>query len=128
MNSQPMGFYPMETIKEDARRFGVPFLNPCVNLSGVKCSSHNGSVLLGLGKVKDVGEESAKLIVEERDTAWASTQGPGTWCGGRDSDPKRYTPSLWPGPSTEWRPTAGRPSGMRACPSGPRETDRGHCP
>ena len=39
MNSQPMGFYPVETIKEDARRFGVPFLNPCVNLSGVKCSS-----------------------------------------------------------------------------------------
>ncbi|MCE2466191.1 MAG: DNA polymerase III subunit alpha [Dehalococcoidia bacterium] len=67
MNSQPMGFYPVETIKEDARRFGVPFVNPCVNLSGVTCSSHNGSVLLGLGKVKDVGEESAKLIVEERD-------------------------------------------------------------
>ena len=67
MNSQPMGFYPVETIKEDARRFGVPFLNPCVNLSGVKCSSYNGSVLLGLGKVKDVGEESAKLIVEERE-------------------------------------------------------------
>ena len=67
MNSQPMGFYPVETIKEDARRFAVPFLNPCVNLSGVKCSSHNGSVLLGLGKVKDVGEESARTIVEERD-------------------------------------------------------------
>ena len=67
MNSQPMGFYPVETIKEDARRFGVPFLNPCVNLSGVKCSSHNGPVLLGLGKVKDVGEESARTIVEERE-------------------------------------------------------------
>ena len=67
MNSQPMGFYPLETIKEDARRFGVPFLNPCVNRSGVKCSSHNGSVLLGLGKVKDVGEESATTIVEERE-------------------------------------------------------------
>ena len=67
MNCQPMGFYPVETIKEDARRFGVPFLNPCVNRSGVKCSSNNGSVLLGLGKVKDVGEESAKLIVEERE-------------------------------------------------------------
>ena len=67
MNSQPMGFYPVETIKEDARRFGVPFLNPCMNLSGVKCSSHNGSVLLGLGKVKDMGEESGKLIVEERE-------------------------------------------------------------
>ena len=68
MNSQPMGFYPVETIKEDARRFGVPFLNPCVNLSGVKCSSPQR---LGAArpevKVKDVGEESAKLIVEERE-------------------------------------------------------------
>ena len=67
MNSQPMGLYPMETIKEDARRFGVPFLNPCVNLSGVNCVPEKDSVLLGLGIVKDVGEESAKLIVEERE-------------------------------------------------------------
>ena len=28
MNNQPMGFYPIETLKQDARRFGVPFLNP----------------------------------------------------------------------------------------------------
>ena len=28
MNCQPMGFYPVETIKEDARRFGVPFPQP----------------------------------------------------------------------------------------------------
>ena len=66
MNSQPMGFYPVETIKEDARRFGVPFLNPCVNRSEVKCTHHNDSLLLGLGKVRDVGEESARVIVEER--------------------------------------------------------------
>ena len=38
MNNQPMGFYPLETLKEDARRFGVSFLNPCVNLSQVKCN------------------------------------------------------------------------------------------
>ena len=67
MNSQPMGFYPMETIKEDARRFGVPFLNPCINGSGVRCAPRNGSVLLGLRYIKDMGEESAKLIVEERE-------------------------------------------------------------
>ena len=67
MNSQPMGFYPMETIKQDARRFGVPFLNPCVNLSGVKCVPHDDAVLLGLGNVKDVGEESAEAIVQERE-------------------------------------------------------------
>ena len=67
MNSQPMGFYPMETIKEDARRFGVPFLNPCVNRSTVKCAPAKDSVLLGLGIVRDVGEESARVIVEERE-------------------------------------------------------------
>ena len=66
MNNQPMGFYPMETLKEDARRFGVPFLNPCVNLSQVKCVPDQGCVLLGLQLIKDVGESAGKLIVEER--------------------------------------------------------------
>ena len=56
MNSQPMGFYPVETLKQDARRFGAPFLNPCED-----------SVLLGLRFVKDVGAPSARAIVEERD-------------------------------------------------------------
>ena len=67
MNNQPMGFYPVETLKQDARRFGVPFLNPCVNGSEPKAIPENGSVLLGLGLVKDVGPESARLIVEERE-------------------------------------------------------------
>ena len=67
MNNQPMGFYPMETLKQDARRFGVPFLNPCVNGSGVVCTPGSGSVRLGLRLIRDVGGESAKLIVEERE-------------------------------------------------------------
>ena len=67
MNNQPMGFYPMETLKQDARRFGVPFLNPCVNHSEMRCAPHQGTLLLGLRMVKDVGEESAKLMVAERD-------------------------------------------------------------
>ena len=66
-NNQPMGFYPMETLKQDASRFGVPFLNPCVNRSREACSPDEGSVRLGLRLVKDVGAESAKLIVEERE-------------------------------------------------------------
>ena len=67
MNHQPMGFYPMETLKQDARRFGVPFLNPCVNRSQAKCVPEQGSGLLGLQFIKDVGRESARLIVEERE-------------------------------------------------------------
>ena len=66
MNNQPMGFYPLETLKEDARRFGVSFLNPCVNLSQVKCVPDQGCVLLGLQLIKDVGAAAARLIVEER--------------------------------------------------------------
>ena len=67
MNNQPMGFYPLETLKEDARRFGVPFLNPCVNLSQVRCVPDGGSVLIGLEFIKDVGDKGAHLIVEERE-------------------------------------------------------------
>ena len=67
INGQPMGFYPVETLKQDARRFGVPFLNPCVLRSEAACVPENGSVRLGLQLVKDVGAESAKLIVEERE-------------------------------------------------------------
>ncbi|MCY3634649.1 MAG: DNA polymerase III subunit alpha [bacterium] len=66
MNNQPMGFYPMETLKQDARRFGVPFLNPCVNQSSPACSPEGASVRLGLQFIKDVGAESAQLIVAER--------------------------------------------------------------
>ena len=67
MNNQPMGFYPLETLKQDARRFGVPFANPCVNASEVKCAPRRGAVLLGLGIVRDVGAASALLIVRERE-------------------------------------------------------------
>ena len=67
MNSQPMGFYPMETLKQDARRFGVPFLNPCINRGMERCIPEDGAVLLGLGFIRDVGPESARLIVSERE-------------------------------------------------------------
>ena len=67
VNNQPMGFYPMETLKQDARRFGVPFLNPCVNRSQAACRPEDGAVLLGLSLIKDVGEAAARVIVEERE-------------------------------------------------------------
>ena len=73
MNSQPMGFYPMETLKQDARRFGVPFLNPCVNLSDEKCVPKGSSVLLGLRFIKDVGDAGADRILRERERGGAYT-------------------------------------------------------
>ena len=73
MNNQPMGFYPMETLKQDARRFGVPFLNPCVNRSDVKCAPMGDAALMGLRFVKDVGEKGAAAIVRERERGGAYT-------------------------------------------------------
>ena len=66
INNQPMGFYPLESLKQDARSFGVPFLNPCVNRSEVKCVPEKGAVLPGLHIIRDVGPEAARRIVGER--------------------------------------------------------------
>ena len=71
MNQQPMGFYPMESLKQDARRFGVPFLNPCVNRSGADCSPSGGAALVGLRFVKDVDADAAALVVSERERGGA---------------------------------------------------------
>ena len=73
MNNQPMGFYPTETLKQDARRFGVPFLNPCVNRAEEKCVPQGKSVLLGLRFIKDVGEAGADRILRERERGGAYT-------------------------------------------------------
>ena len=68
-----MGFYPMETLKQDARRFGVPFLNPCVNRSDAKCAPMGDAVLVGLRFVRDVGEKGADGILRERKRGGAYT-------------------------------------------------------
>ena len=66
-NQQPMGFYNLETLKEDARRHGVLVLNPDVNLSHEKCTPENGSLRLGFRNVASVGSTAAQTIVETRD-------------------------------------------------------------
>ena len=73
INNQPMGFYPMETLKQDARRHSVPFLSPCVNRSEEKCIPNGKSVLLGLRLIKDVGERGAEIILRERRRGGAYT-------------------------------------------------------
>jgi error-prone DNA polymerase len=37
-NQQPMGFYNLETLKEDAKRHGIRLLNPDINRSCAKCT------------------------------------------------------------------------------------------
>ena len=82
VNQQPMGFYPLETLKEDARRGGVPFWNPCVNRSRARAIPADGGLRLGLQGVKDVGRTGADRIVQEREQH-GPYAGAGTACGGR---------------------------------------------
>ena len=71
-NQQPMGFYNLETLKEDAKRHGIEFLNPDVNLSSAKCRivENQGveAIILGLLNVKDVGYVNAWNIIRARET------------------------------------------------------------
>lgn len=69
LNQQPMGFYSPETIKEDARRRGIAFRHPDVNLSQDKCTAEGDAVRLGLLYVHGVGDAAAKAILKARHEA-----------------------------------------------------------
>jgi error-prone DNA polymerase len=66
-NEQPMGFYNLETLKEDARRHGIRILNPDINKSREECTVEGDSLRLGLLNVADIGPAAANQIVQERD-------------------------------------------------------------
>ena len=65
-NQQPMGFYNLETLKEDAKRHGITVLNPDVNFSHEKSIIKDESLLMGLRNVRSVGEAAASAVVQER--------------------------------------------------------------
>ena len=66
-NQQPMGFYNLETLKEDAKRHGITVLSPDINRSADKCViEDDSSFRLGLLNVKGMGEANAEAILEAR--------------------------------------------------------------
>jgi error-prone DNA polymerase len=65
-NNQPMGFYNLETLKEDAVRHGVKVLGPDVNLSGKKAVIEDGALRMGLTHVAKLNTATAVPVVEER--------------------------------------------------------------
>jgi error-prone DNA polymerase len=65
-NEQPMGFYNLETLKEDAKRHGVKVLNPDINKSSAVCVIENGALRLGFLNVMSLGDVSAKSIEDGR--------------------------------------------------------------
>src|SRR5204862_4848252 len=62
LNAQPMGFYPPASLVRDAQRRQVEVRPPDINASNAKCSVEGGTVRIGLGYVRSVGEEEAKAI------------------------------------------------------------------
>jgi error-prone DNA polymerase len=66
-NQQPMGFYNLETLKEDAKRHGVPVLSPHINYSLDNCIIKDESLLTGFLKVAGIGEAAAASIIETRE-------------------------------------------------------------
>ena len=66
-NQQPMGFYNLETLKEDAKRHRISVLNPDINRSEAKCSIRDDSSFwIGFLQVKGLGKANAEAIVEAR--------------------------------------------------------------
>ena len=65
-NQQPMGFYNLETLKEDAKRHGVTVMNPDINRSLDVSVIENGALRLGFLHVGGLGAASAKGILDGR--------------------------------------------------------------
>lgn len=52
-SEQPIGFWDLDTLKQDARRLGLRVAHPCVNWSAARCTAEGDNVLrLGLSLVK----------------------------------------------------------------------------
>ena len=66
LNTQPMGFYPPSSLVRDGERRGVEVKTPDLNLSEAHCVLERGSIRVGLGFIRSVGEDSALVLVGER--------------------------------------------------------------
>ncbi len=66
-NNQPMGFYNLETLKEDAKRHGIEVLQPDVNRSQAWASIENDSMRLGLRHVYGMTEPNSEVVLSSRD-------------------------------------------------------------
>ena len=71
LNAQPMGFYPPASLVRDAQRRGVEVRPPDVQVSEAKCQLEGEAVRVGLAYIRNLGEEPARALVEERAAAGA---------------------------------------------------------
>ena len=69
LNSQPLGFYSSSAIVQDALRHGVEVRPVDVMVSDVDSTLESGALRLGLGMVKGLKVDSAKRIVDARNSS-----------------------------------------------------------
>jgi error-prone DNA polymerase len=75
LNSQPLGFYSVSSITQDARRHGVELRPADVQVSEVDSSLEGSALRLGLGLIKGLKVSSAERIVTARkDRIFSSTE------------------------------------------------------
>ncbi len=74
LRAQPMGFYSPQSLVADARRHGVATLSPDINASLAHAtlepdpdSTGGVAVRLGLAAVRNLGDDPAQVLVDERD-------------------------------------------------------------
>jgi len=66
LNNQPMGFYRIDTVVNDAKRHGIEILHPHIGRSERDCTIEDGKIRLGLRYVKNLGERTIEKILKER--------------------------------------------------------------
>ena len=67
LSSQPMGFYPSNTLVWEAKRRGIAFLPPDVTRSAARFIVEEGAIRVGLVQVRGMGEESLRAILTARE-------------------------------------------------------------
>ncbi len=66
-NNQPMGFYPPHVIVNDAKRSGARVRPPDINVSEVRCTVEQKTIVrIGLNYVAQLSEDAATRLVAER--------------------------------------------------------------
>ena len=61
-----MGFYPPASLVRDAQSRGVEVRPPHVNISGARCTVETGTVRVGLGYIRSVGQSEAEELAAEQ--------------------------------------------------------------
>ncbi len=66
LSNQPMGYYPVRVLLDDAKRFGVGILPVDVNRSCAQYTVENGRIRVGLLQLKGISGKTVESIISER--------------------------------------------------------------